>query len=32
MAAIEEEFESFRRLSEDFIDRTKGQLVDLEPY
>ena len=32
MAAIEEEFESFRRLSEDFIDRTKGLLVDLEPY
>ena len=32
MAAIEEEFESFRRFSEGFIDRSKGLLVELEPF
>ncbi|QDZ18172.1 subunit 7 of WASH complex [Chloropicon primus] len=32
LAAIEEEFESFRRLSEEFIDGSKGLLVDLEPF
>ncbi len=32
LAAIEEEFESFRRLNEDFIDRSKSLLVDPEPF
>ena len=30
LAAIEDEFESFRRFNEDFIDRSKTLLLDLE--
>ena len=32
LAAIEEEFEFFRRVNEEFIDRSKGLLVKLEPF
>ena len=32
LAAIEEEFESFRRFNETFIDRSKSLLLDLEPF